>query len=54
VGAGAEKLILERRALLGVEKSNQTEPSNARRSLCAANQTTAKTGFSTLIRCAEF
>jgi hypothetical protein len=33
---------LERRALLGVEKLSQTEPSNARRSVCAANHAAAK------------
>jgi hypothetical protein len=33
---------LERRALLGIEKLSHTEPSNARRSVCAANYTTTE------------
>jgi hypothetical protein len=32
----------ERRALLGLEQSSPTEPSNARRSVCAANDATPK------------
>jgi hypothetical protein len=38
-------LSSERRALLGVEKLSQTEPSNARRSVCAANDGTTKILF---------